>query len=61
MAKEQNGLFQNSDKTWGYRFTALIDGKRISKRRTTDENGNKFTTRKAAAKARDKAIAQAHI
>lgn len=61
MAKEQNGLFQNKDKTWGFRFTVLIDGKKVSQRRTTDDNGNKFPTKRLAQKAREKAIAQAHI
>lgn len=61
MAKEQNGLFQNKDKSWGYRISILIDGKRVAQRKTTDENGNKFPTKKAAAKAREAAIAQAHI
>lgn len=61
MAKEQNGVFQNKDNSWGFRFTAVIDGKQITKRKTKDENGQKFPTRKAAAKAREAAIAKAHI
>ena len=51
MAKETNGVFQNKDNSWGFRFTAVIDGKQITKRKTKDENGQKFPTRKAAAKA----------
>ena len=61
MAKETNGVFQNKDNSWGFRFTAVIDGKQITKRKTKDENGQKFHTRKAAAKAREAAIAKAHI
>lgn len=61
MAKEQNGIFQNKDNSWGFRFTVVIDGKQISQRKTKDEMGNKFSTKKAAAKAREAAIAQAHI
>ena len=61
MAKEQNGVFQNKDNSWGFRFTAVIDGKQITKRKTKDENGQKFPTKKAAAKAREAAIAKAHI
>ena len=61
MAKETNGVFQNKDNSWGFRFTAVIDGKQITKRKTKDENGQKFPTRKAAAKAREAAIAKAHI
>ena len=60
MAKEQNGVFQNSDNSWGFRFTVIIDGKQISQRKTRDENGNKFPTKKAAAKARETAIKEAH-
>ena len=59
MAKEQNGVFQNSDNSWGFRFTVIIDGKQISQRKTRDENGNKFPTKKAAAKARETAIKEA--
>ena len=61
MAKETNGVFQNKDNSWGFRFTAVIDGKQITKRKTKDENGQKFPTKKAAAKAREAAIAKAHI
>ncbi len=60
MARECKGVFQNENGTWGYRFSLLIDGKRISQRRFTDENGIKLTSKKAAAKAREAAIAQAH-
>ncbi len=61
MSKEQNGVFQNKDNSWGFRFTAVIDGKQVTKRKTKDENGQKFPTKKAAAKAREAAIAKAHI
>ena len=61
MAKETNGVFQNKDNSWGFRFTAVIDGKQITKRKTKDENGQKFPTKRAAAKAREAAIAKAHI
>lgn len=60
MSKEQNGVFQNKDNSWGYRFTVVIDGKQISQRKTKDEKGNNFPTKRAAAKAREAAIAQAH-
>lgn len=61
MANEQGGVFQNKDRSWGFRFSVLIDGKRISQRKTKDEHGNKFPTKKAAAKAREEAIKTAHI
>ena len=57
----KTGIFQNANGTWGYRFSLLIDGKRVTQRKFTDENGNRLTNAKAAAKAREAAIAQAHI
>lgn len=61
MAKNYNGVFQNEKGAWGYRFSLLIDGKRVMQRRFTDENGNKLSCKSSALKAREKAIAQAHI
>ena len=51
-----NGVFQLSDGFWGYRFSVVIDGQRYNKKRITDESGNKFKTKKAAASAREIAI-----
>ena len=55
-----NGVFQNAKGQWGYRFSLLIDGKRITRRKFTDENGIKLTSKRAAEKAREAAINQAH-
>jgi len=57
----QNGVYRLENGTWGYRFSILIAGKRISKKKTTDEFGNKLTTEAAAKKARKAAIAAAHV
>ena len=59
--KCESGVFQTDNGQWGYRFSILIDGRRVSKRKTTDEEGKKLTSKKAAMKAREQAIANAHI
>lgn len=59
--KKETGVFQTENGQWGYRFTLVIEGKRISRRRFTDEDGNRLQTRSQAAKAREKAIIQAHL
>ena len=62
MAKSnETGVFQNEKGVWGYRFSLLIDGKRVTQRRFTDENGNKLMNKKSAIKAREAALAKAHI
>lgn len=55
------GIFQLENGYWGYRFSLLIEGKRVSKRRTVDQNGNKLKTKSAAAAAREEAIREAYI
>lgn len=59
--KCESGVFQTDNGQWGYRFSILIDGRRVSRRKTTDEDGKKLTSKKAALKAREQAIANAHI
>ncbi len=59
--KKETGVFQTENGQWGYRFTLVIEGKRISRRKFTDAEGNKLTTRSQASKAREEAIIQAHI
>ena len=61
MAKTENGIYQMENGMWAYRFSIIIDGKRISRKKTTDENGNKLKTKREATKAREAAIAKAHI
>ena len=59
--KKDSGVFQTEKGLWGYRFTLLIEGKRISRRKFTDSDGNKLTSKKQAVKAREEAIIQAHL
>lgn len=57
----KNGVYQLDNGFWAYRFSIIIDGKRISRKKTTDEFGEKLKTQAAAAKARAAAITAAHI
>lgn len=56
--QEQNstGVYQLDNGKWSYRFTILINGKKVSRRRVKNENGKPFTTEKAAKREREKAI-----
>ena len=57
MAKgKEVGVFQKEDGYWGYRFSIIIDGKQIAKRKFTDEKGNKLRTKSEAVKAREAAM-----
>ena len=60
-SKCENGVFKEENGQWGYRFSLMIDGKRVSKRKTTDAEGQKLTSKRAAQKARAAAIAEAHL
>ena len=57
----KDGVYQAENGLWAYRFSILIDGKRISRKKTTDVYGNKLKTRAAALKARAAAITAAHV
>lgn len=60
MAKANDvGVYQLDNGTWGFRFVMVVDGKQISQRRTTDEQGNKLKTKNQAIKARQTAMVQA--
>ncbi len=59
--KCENGVFKLDNGTWGYRFSLIIEGRRVSRKKTTDASGNKLKTQKAAAKAREAAIEQAYL
>ena len=57
MAKREAGsVFQKDDGYWGYRFIVTINGKRIERRGSVDECGNKFRTKREASAAREAAI-----
>ena len=53
---KESGIRQRTDGYWEYRFTIVIDGKQVSRRKSTDEFGNKLRTKKEAVKAREVAI-----
>ena len=57
----EDGVYQQENGFWAYRFSILVDGRRISRKKTTDEQGKKLKTRKQAAKAREAAIRAAYI
>lgn len=59
--KCKNGVFQQDNGVWAYRFSILIDGRRVSRKKTTDENGKPLKTQKQALKAREVAIKNAHL
>ena len=59
MAKSK-GVFQLPDGMWGFRYAYMLNGKQKDIKRTKDENGNPFKTERAAIKAREMAIIEAH-
>ena len=55
--KQENGVYQQENGYWAYRFSIVVNGERIIRRRARDEQGQPFKTKRAAAKARTAAIA----
>lgn len=58
--KYENGVYQQENGQWAYRFSILVDGKRVIQRRTKDEQGQPFKNKRAATKARKVAMAAAY-
>ena len=58
---EDVGIIKLDNGMFAYRFTVLIDGKQITKRKTVDENGNKLKSKSQAIRARSLAIGKAKI
>ena len=56
-----SGVFKKGNGLWGFRFSLLIDGKRVSRLKSTDANGKTLGSKSAAVKAREAAIAAAYI
>lgn len=58
--KNQNdaGIFQLESGLWAFRYTFTRGGKRVSKQESKDEKGNPLTTKRAAIKARQAAVAR---
>ena len=57
----EDGVYQLEDGYWAYRFSIIVDGRRISRKKRTDEQGKKLRTRKLALKAREAAIGAAYL
>lgn len=58
-SKTDTGVFQVEDGGWCYRYSILVDGQRLTKRKTVDEFGNKLKAKRDAVKAREAAIQKA--
>ena len=62
MAKQNDvGVYQKKNGYWEYRFVIRIDGKKIGRKKSTDEHGNKFRTKREAIAAREAAIVNLRI
>ena len=62
MAKPKDtGVYQKKDGHWEYRFVIKVDGKKIGRKKCTDEHGNKFRTKKEAMIAREEAMRNLRI
>lgn len=60
MTKRNNaGVYQKSNGFWEYRFTIVVDGQQISRKKSTDEFGNKLKTKSEAIRSREAAIFKA--
>ena len=59
--KKDVGGYQKKNGFWEYRFVMVVNGERISKKKGTDEFGNKLKTKREAVKARNAAMAAARI
>ena len=57
MAKQNDtGVYQKDNGYWEYRFVVRIDGKRVARKKCTDEHGNRLKTKREAVAAREAAI-----
>ena len=54
--RKDAGVFRMENGNWAYRFTVRVDGVPISKRKSTDEHGQKLLTKKDAIRAREAAM-----
>ena len=58
---KDTGVYQKKDGYWEYRFVIRVDGKKIGRKKCTDEHGNKFSTKKEAMIAREEAMRNLRI
>lgn len=54
--RNEAGVYQKPNGFWEYRFTIVVDGKSISRKKCTDEFGNRFKTKSEAIRAREAAV-----
>lgn len=59
MQKKYPGVFKTEHGDWAYRYTKVINGKTISRKRYTDDFGKPFKTAFQAHKARESSINKA--
>ena len=59
MSKKSTGVFRMDNGLWAYRFKITVNGKVISRRKSTDEKGNRLNNKTEAIKAREAAIVAA--
>ncbi len=59
--QKDTGVYKKKDGYWEYRFVIRIDGKKIGRKKSTDEHGNKFRTKKEAMIAREEAMRHLRI
>ncbi len=52
------GVYKLDNGNWGYRYASMLDGKKKDIKKTKDDYGKPFTTEKAAARAREAAMAK---
>lgn len=53
------GVYQKDNGYWEYRFVMVVEGKQISRKKTTDANGSKLKTKREAVAAREAAMVAA--
>ena len=57
MSKQNSaGVYQKTNGYWEYRFVLRINGKRVARKKCTDEHGNRFKTKREAIAAREAAM-----
>lgn len=59
--KQENGVYQQENGYWAYRFSILVNGKRIVQRRSKGNDGQPFKTKREAVRARKQAISIAYL
>lgn len=57
----KNGVYLLDNGFWGYRFSIIVDGKTISRKKTRDATGNRLKSKSEAIKAREMAMAAARL